>query len=354
MTAFTRTAAGDWSDPSKWDVGAGYPDGITDTADLATFDVTLDVDVACGNVDLSGASAQLSIPGPRTLNVRSYLYVRNGAALVVSGTLAADPGFQIKMMLYTGGVCAAGAGAEFVRVQFYAVTGAWTVASMIADCSETNLATCEFVTDGATTQMTIDTDISAAYIYACVNSTIVINAGVDIKMNLYGAVLCLTGGKFNINGTRALPVTIGPRTAGESWSLHLYGGASGSVISNLICTGNLWSLGNGTDGLDFSRYPASVTPINREANIDNDAILGRGRSRIHHKGNQAAIIEISGSWAAADRQYEIVDAMMNSGDLVGLATDEVHVPAARVFMHDYKRLRGKLYWPYTITIIEDE
>jgi hypothetical protein len=215
-----------------------------------------------------------------------------------------------------------------------------------------NMATNGVYAD-AGSQMTIDGSISARAVWAFNAGTLAISAGVTLKMITDGAVLASAGGKFDINGTRASPVHIEPRVAGEAWYLYLYGGATGSDIDYLICTGNPWTFGDSTDGFVIARKPQKTTPVHRLPEIDDDPILGRGASRIHYKGNRAAIVEISGIWAVADAQYERVDTMMDKGSIVGYASDEVFIPNARIVDHEYERVRGQLYWPYTITLIED-
>ena len=91
-----------------------------------------------------------------------------------------------------------------------------------------------------------------------------------------------------------------------------------------------------------------------EGAIDTDIILGRSRARVHRRGTDAAIFEVTGIWYMADRQWAIVDELLAAGTLVGFSSNTHFLGNCRVLSHDYASPTGKLYSPYTITLLEDE
>jgi hypothetical protein len=348
MTAFVRTASGDWSDPSKWNIGAGYPDGVTDTADLATFTVDLDVDVAqMGDTDINAGVLTIGAARSFGLEINKTLDVPVGATLNLHGTVHGDIGGG-RGWLVIAGTYNGYDGLEFHHMNVY-VSKTMNISDLVKDCSDANSATNQYI-GYVGGDLTVDQDI------VCINltsyqGTVQVDAGRIVSFANGGACKVEGAGILLVNGTITSPVTF-TRYGTGSW--HFYFLPSSSIISYLRCEYNSWWMGgDASTQFLFTRRPRKITPLARPAVIDNDVVLGRGAGRVHIKANEAAIIEIEGIWAVADHEYDYVDKLLNDRTLIGLSTDEVHLPGARILAHDYERDIGLLYWPYTITLVED-
>ena len=347
MTAFVRTASGDWSDPAKWNIGAGYPDGVTDTADLATYTVDMDVDVVeMGDTDINagtltiGAARSFGLGGNKTLDVPVGATLNHHGMLC--GNAITGRGIVVIAGTYNGFN-----GLEFQYMHVY-VSKTMNISDLLKDCSDANSSTNQYLgfTGG---DLTVDQDTPCTGLTAY-QGTVHVSAGTTVSYASGGACKVESSGILVVAGTITSPVTF-TRYGTGTWYMQFY--PTASTISYLRCEYNSWWMGDGTTNFLFTRRPRTITPLARPAVIDNDIILGRGAGRVHIKANEAAIIEITGIWAVADHEYDYVDKLLNDRTLVGLSTDEVHLPGARIIDHDYERDIGTLYWPYTITLVED-
>jgi hypothetical protein len=352
MTDFVRTAAGQWEDPTKWDIGAGYPDGSGDTADLASYAVSIsNVDVLCGPVDCG--TGILTIDTARYLQIISAgigLTLPAAATININGTLKGPDigGWPVVEMLGTWNM---GVGAQLKRLHLW-IKQTIDMSDVFGDTTEANQALCDLNVITAAGDLTIDMDIAITSIYNNAGA-IHIDAGRTLKM-AGGVIGLYATGTFDVNGTRANPVIIQRYVDTEPWYWQVLDTGSNNVdLDFLYTTGSKWWLGDSTNGFNFNRKPRSIVPPNRKAILDIDPILGRSAARVHHKGGNAGVAEISGLWLISDRQYERVDAIMEAGTLIGFYSDELFMPAARIVDHDYTLETGKLYTPYTIILVED-
>ena len=353
MTAYTAVMDGGWTVAATWG-GGGYPNSLTDTANLAGFQVSLAyATVDCGQVLTNGGRLTVGTDGILGLgnSLVPAISVDATGHLILYGRIAGqETGNQSQITLATGATFTSPTGTQTLRRVLILHSISLTSSTIYGSTTEADQATCTLYpyTGGI---LTVSASCACAGMVA-EYATLIINAGTTIKVN-GGTFGPTVGGAIQIAGTKAAPVIIQSYSS-TKWYFVLFGNAL-SYVDWLTFSGayssSLWDLG--TNGFYFIRGPSDVSPVNRPAIIDVDAILGR-ISRTHYKGNEAAIVEINGIWAVSDKQYDSVDAMMRAGSVVGFVDEltQTAFPNARIIMHDYVRARGKLYWPYTITLLE--
>lgn len=182
---------------------------------------------------------------------------------------------------------------------------------------------------------------------------IIFNAGVTVKVT-ETTISSQAGCYFQVNGTPSSPVTIEPYVAGGVWYMRLCPSAS-HVFDFLELTGYdeaRLTDAAGTYAFTFNKHPQDEDPVVRPPILDIDDPLGRGASRVHHKGNSGAIVEISGKWRITDGQHKLVDALKSSGTLVSYISNKVQLGQAYIVLHEYPHKRGHPVVPYTIALQE--
>lgn len=119
--------------------------------------------------------------------------------------------------------------------------------------------------------------------------------------------------------------------------------------------------GNDTVHQDCN-YPAnvnsvwitSVTPMQREAIIQEHPIDNRSHSRIYDRGGRAGTCIVSGTCTWVSHFATVVRDIKASGKRVAVIWDGVTVPFARIEgVPKFTSKRGSLYMTFDITLIED-
>jgi hypothetical protein len=361
VTDYTAVASGAWRTPATWGA-ADYPDSLSDTANLGAYDILTasgDTD-NCGKITI-GAGGSLGIPaGGGTLNINNTLtpaidVLSAGQLALATGARIVGPESATKARLHLR------AGSTFSG-------GAHTLRNIQVLCELTKTSTeilgATVEADQATVtlypylngQVTIDASC-ACYGAQSEYALIILNAGITLKVATGTTFGTGAHGAIQVDGTKASPVTVQPYTPGGTFYIAVRGNTS-SYVNWLTFSGAVYDTGifdwEAVNGIYFSRGASSVSPVNRPPILNISNPLSRKVSGVHYKGNEAAIVEVEGRWYVPGKQYDAVDAMMNAGSTVGLV-DEPHqvvLPGSKIIAHDYKRVKGELYWPYVITLQE--
>ena len=358
MTTFTAVASGGWRTPATWDVGSGYPDGLDDDFDITGYDVTIaasDDDIA-GHGDI-GASGKLTVGTGSSLElgnaVTPALDVLSGGELVTYGLIKGQPsGAHTRVYLRTGSTFTTpGAAHSLERIDWLSSL-AHDVSDIFGATSEANQAGCQ-LSPYLGGVLTIDESIACYAITSGTSAGVVYNAGVTVKVATGQSLASYGNGYMQFNGTPASHVTIMPYAAGAYYmrlnpsTLHEFNfldldGYDEARLNDEDSTYNF----------TFSKHPQVEDPVVRPPILDIDDPLGRSYSRVHHKGNSAAIVELTGNWRISDEEQLLVDAMMNNALLVCYVSKKVQLGQARIVLHDYPHERGHPVVPYTIALQE--
>ena len=202
--------------------------------------------------------------------------------------------------------------------------------------------------------MTFDEDTACHSITATAAGGAVFEAGVTVSIQTGQALISHTDGYFQFDGTPSSPVTIEPYTPGSAWYMQLQP-CSNHKFDFLELDGyDMATLTDEDNSYDFTfnKHPQNEDPVVRPPILDIDDPLGRGVSRVHHKGNSAAIVELSGNWRISDGQQKLVNAMKNDALLVCYISNKVQLGQTYIVLHEYVEKRGHPVVPYTIAMQE--
>ena len=198
-----------------------------------------------------------------------------------------------------------------------------------------------------------------------VKGTIIQNSDLVMDDTAGALILIEDSGDWSNNGTSASPRQIrsASTTPTNPWYMTIedvVGTDSRTLdLKYLEFIGNLWTLGNDADIIQFngSAYTSpkisAIDPISRPQIIEEHEILGRNTGRVYATRGNAGTVLISGSASWDSWLSDRLEAMKNARLRVSLITRFVHLPRALIERAVCNRSNG-LYYQFSVTLIEDE
>jgi hypothetical protein len=353
MTAYVRNAGGIWQDNTKWTPN-GIP-GSADDTDISTYTVTVPGGTAQANTVTGASGGQLDIQAAGTLEVfaTTAITMVAGMEIHVHGTLKGN--LAGRRVVLEGDGFQAFDGCVIQNVTFY-VRNTYAMSDIFADNLQADMLTCRFAMDGASSAFTCDQDFAfSRFEVAHASASVTIDAGIDMVMaDEAGAVFSvIAGATFAVNGTYALPVTLAPSADPPSQKLDVRICSANATISYFHINYVQVAIGKTTsDYIGLTRTPR-VGQFQRPPIIDSDACLGRGKGRIHRRGNEAGSVDVEGTWQVSELQWEYVDEMKEAGATGFFMSQYVQIPNCKVLSHEIEP-SDMDYRKYIMTLIEDE
>jgi hypothetical protein len=217
--------------------------------------------------------------------------------------------------------------------------------------------------------ITISSDLLIKTIFP-VGGTLVIDAGVTITFDDVSGcgllVSAVNSGGIICNGTASSPVTFKAATVVPTYAYPfritpVSGIDLRTFTFNYVRLMNVHNyLGDITINAYFStplvssQHITNVTPLSRAPNLIEHQIDGRAYSKIYHRGSQAGTVTITGYCRWDSYLHQTLLAMQAAGNRLCFFTENVQIPRCRFAQKpSYQPKPGSLYYPFSITLIED-